>query len=160
TPGAASGGVARAPVNALQIVRSGPPAPDFAVSASPASQSVTQGGTATYTVTASALNGFGGTVALAASALPANTTASFAPASVAGSAPSTPTVTTTAGPPPGSSTLGISGTSGGVSRSAPVPLVVNGPPDFAIPATPASTTVAPGAPASYTVTITPVNGFT
>ena len=48
TPGASSGNK-RAPLNAVQIVPTAPPSPDFAISATPGSRSVTQGGGTTYT---------------------------------------------------------------------------------------------------------------
>src|SRR5215475_9930164 len=58
--------------------------PDFSISATPASQTVTAGSSATYTTTISALSGFTGTVNLSVSGLPSGATASFNPASVAG----------------------------------------------------------------------------
>ena len=61
TPGASTGNK-RAPVNAVQIVPTAPPSPDFAMSATPGSRTVTQGGGTTYTVTTTALNGFADTV--------------------------------------------------------------------------------------------------
>src|SRR6202030_2779759 len=51
--------------------------PDFAISASPTSQTVMAGGSTTYNVAIAALGGFTGTVTLSASGLPADATASF-----------------------------------------------------------------------------------
>jgi len=77
-----------------------PATPDFTVSASPASQSVSPGGAASYTVTVRSVNGnFAGVVGLTASGLPSGATASFSPANVSpgdGSATSTLTVQTAA----------------------------------------------------------------
>jgi len=77
-----------------------PAAPDFSVSASPGSQSVSPGGAASYTVTVRSTNGsFGGVVALTVSGLPTGATASFSPAQVTpgdSSATSTLTVQTAA----------------------------------------------------------------
>jgi sugar lactone lactonase YvrE len=72
-----------------------PPAADFSIVATPASQSVASGSSATYQVTIASVSGaFTQQVALAASGLPAGATASFAPASVTpGSAGSTSTLT-------------------------------------------------------------------
>ena len=127
TPGAASSGPLRAPVNGIQIVSTAPPAPDFTIAAAPGSQSVSQGSATSYSVTIGATNGFAGTVSLAVSGLPANATASFTPPSVSGSGTATLNVTTAASTPGGSSTLTISGSSGALTHSATVTLVVNAP---------------------------------
>ena len=76
TPGASAGN-RRAPVNAVQIIPTA--SPDFAISSTPSSGTVTQGGGTTYTVTTTALNGFADTVDLAVTGLPANATATFTP---------------------------------------------------------------------------------
>ena len=161
TPGASTG-IRRAPVNAVQIVPTASPSPDFAISSTPGSQTVTQGSGTTYTVTTTALNGFAATVNLAVTGLPANATATFTPASVAGAGNATLTVTTAANTPPGSSTLTITGTSGSLTRTATAGLVVNAspPPDFSVSATPGSRSVTQGGATSYTVTSSAVNGFT
>ena len=144
------------------LVVNAAPVPDFSVSATPGSRSVTQGGATSYTVTIGAVNGFSGTVNLALSGLPASATASFRPASVAGAGSATLTVTTAADTPVGSSTLTITGTSGSLTRTATVGLVVNAAPvpDFSVSATPGSRSVTQGGATSYTVTIGAVNGFT
>jgi hypothetical protein len=102
--------------------------PDFTISATPGTQSVQSGHSAAYTVTIASQNGFNGTVTLSAGGLPANTTASFNPASISGSGSSTLTVTTAGSTPNGSSTLTITGTSGSLSHTATVSLIVNPPP--------------------------------
>ena len=136
-------------------------APDFSVSASPASQSVTQGNSTSYTVTVTPSGGFTGTVTFSASGLPAGATASFVPASVTTSGSSTMTVTTASTTPTGSFPLTITGTSGTTSHTASVTLVVNAPVvgDFSIAATPASQTVTAGNGTSYTATVTGSGGF-
>ncbi|HVZ22697.1 MAG TPA: hypothetical protein VG871_16600 [Vicinamibacterales bacterium] len=55
-PGQASDGVRRAPINGLQIVPTGPPSPDFTISAAPSSNTVVAGGSATYTVSVGAVS--------------------------------------------------------------------------------------------------------
>jgi len=58
-------------------------APDFTVSATPAAETVSLGGVATYQVTVGEINGdFSGTVALSATGLPTGAMATFTPASV------------------------------------------------------------------------------
>jgi len=92
--------------------------PDFSVSVSPSSQTVTPGNSTTYTVTIGALNGFTGTVTLSASGLPTGASASFAPATITASGSSTMTVTTGSTTPTGTSTLTVTGTSGNLTHSA------------------------------------------
>jgi hypothetical protein len=98
------------------------------ISASPASQTVSQGNSTTYTVTITGQNGFNGTVTLGATGFGAGASGSFSPSSVAGSGTSTLTATTTSTAATGSFTINLTGTSGNLSHSATVTLVVNTPP--------------------------------
>src|SRR5262249_21296873 len=134
--------------------------PDFSVSASPASQTVTQGSGTSYTVTVTPTGGFAGTIDLTISGLPAGATATFVPASLA-SGNSTLTVNTIGSTPTGTFPLTITGTSGALTHTASVSLVVNAPVvgDFSVSATPASQTVPAGGGTSYTATVTGSGGF-
>jgi hypothetical protein len=134
--------------------------PDYSVTASPASQSVTQGNSTTYTATVTPTGGFTGTVALSVSGLPAGATGSFNPASLT-SGNSTLTVTTSSTTPTGTFPLTITGTSGTTTHTASVNLVVTAPVvgDFSISASPASQTVTAGNGTSYTAMITGSGGF-
>jgi MBG domain (YGX type)/Bacterial Ig-like domain (group 3)/Beta-propeller repeat len=103
-----------------------PPTPDFSISASPGSQTVTAGNTTTFTATLSAINGFIGAINLSASGLPSGATASFSPNSVTTSGNSTVTISaasssTTGGP----FTITITGTSGSLTESTTVSLTIN-----------------------------------
>lgn len=138
----------------------GAPTSDFSISASPSAQTVGQGNSITYTTSIGALNGFTGTVNLSVSGLPTGATASFSPTSVTGSANSTLTISTTTTTPTGSYTLTLTGTSGALSHTTTVTLVVQGPADFSISASPSSQTVTPGTNAAYTASINALNGFT
>src|SRR5207237_2476190 len=53
--------------------------PNYTVSASPSSLTITQGGSGTSTITLTPRNGFSGSVSLSASGLPSGVTASFSP---------------------------------------------------------------------------------
>jgi hypothetical protein len=86
---------------------------------------VVAGNNTSYTVTVGAQNGFAGTVALGAAGLPSGATASFNPASISGAGSSTLNITTAASSAVGTFTLTLSGTSGSLSHSANVTLVVN-----------------------------------
>jgi hypothetical protein len=135
--------------------------PDYSVTASPASQSVTQGNSTTYTATVTPTGGFTGTVSLSVSGLPAGANGSFNPASLT-SGNSTLTVTTSSTTPTGSFPLTITGTSGTTTHTASVTLVVTAPVvgDFSVTASPASQTVTAGNGTSYSATTTGSGGFT
>ena len=98
------------------------PAPDFSLAASPASQSIVRGRTASYSVSVSASNGFSGAVMLGVSGLPAGATASFSPNPT--SSTSTFSVVTSSTTKTGTFTLTISGTSGLLAHSTTVTLQV------------------------------------
>ena len=99
---------------------------DFTLGATPPSATVVVGISAQYSVTVSNLYGFSGSVSLSASGLLAGATASFSPATIAGSGTSTLTVTTTS-VTPGDYPLTITGTSGILVHSTTVMLYVTGP---------------------------------
>jgi len=134
---------------------------DFSLSATPASQAVDPGSSPTYTATVTPGAGFTGVVTFGVTGLPAGATAAFAPGSVTGLGTTTLTVTTSASTPSGTFPLRITATSGPVSHSFDVTLVVNvvvvG--DFTITATPASRTVPNGNSTTYAMAIAPNGGF-
>jgi hypothetical protein len=98
-----------------------PATPDFSLSASPASVTLTQGNMVTSTITVNPLNGFNGTVSFLASGLPSGLTASFNPTS----GTSTTTLTLTASSPVsvGTATVTITGTSGNLSHTTTVTVI-------------------------------------
>ena len=135
------------------------PTPNFSLAVSPASQSVSQGGSTAYTVTITAQNGFAGTVNLSAAGFGAGASGSFNPVSVTGGGTSTLSVSTTASAATGSFPITVTGSSGSLSHSATATLVVNPPADFTLSASPASQTVTQGGGTTYSVTVTGQNGF-
>ena len=134
-------------------------APDFTVAATPTSQSVTAGSPTTYGVNITAQNGYSGTATLAVTGLPTGATAQFTPASVSGSGTAQLTVSTAGLTPPGTYPLIITATSGSLTHTANVTLLVTSPPDFTISATPASRSVPAGSATTYSVNITALNGY-
>ena len=125
-----------------------PPTPSFGLSFTPASQSITAGGSANYTVRSTPSSGFNGSIALKLAALPSGVTATFSPTSITASGSSTLTVHTTATAAKGTTTLLVTGTSGALSRTASASVTIgsssgggstasSGPPSVA-PVTPAS----------------------
>jgi hypothetical protein len=125
TPGTASDGTRRAPLNGIQIVPLGTANPDFALSATPVTASVVQGSSASYTVSVGALNGFSGAVTLSVSGLPTGATSSFSPGAIGGGASSTLIISTAAITPANNSTLTITGTSGTLTHTTAVTLAVS-----------------------------------
>ncbi len=98
--------------------------PDFSLSAAPATQTVTTGGSTSYTATVMPSGGFTGAIDLSVSGLPSGAGASFNPASISnGSGSSTLNVTNAF--PAGNYTLTITGTSASLNHSSQVTLVVN-----------------------------------
>ena len=100
--------------------------PDFGMTVSPATQSVAAGGSATFQVSLTQLNGFGRSVNLTVSGLPTGTTGAFSPSSARPPATSTLTVTSTPGVAQGVYPLAVTGTSRSRSHAAPVTLIVGG----------------------------------
>jgi len=131
--------------------------PDFSLSASPSSRTVAQGGGTTYTATITAGIGFSGTVSLSVGGLPAGASGSFSPASISTSGSSTLSVSTSSTTPPGSYPLMVTATSGTLTHTTSVALVVSG--DFTISVTPSSASVRRGSSTRYMVTIAANPGF-
>jgi hypothetical protein len=136
-----------------------PASPDFAVSATPSSQNVTQGNGTSYTVSLVPSGGFTGAVGLSVSGLPQGATATFNPTSVTTSGSSTLNVSTVNSTPAGSYLLTITATSGALTHAATVTLVVNAPGSFTISATPPSQTVSRGSSTQFTIAISAQGSF-
>jgi subtilisin family serine protease len=144
----------------LSLVVTAPP--DFGLSFAPSSVTVAAGGGASFTVSASALNGFTGDVALSLAGLTSSqATWSFTPTSVAAGSGTSQLAITTAGTlAPGSYPLTITGVAGAMTHAAQGVLVVSQPPDFTLGVTPGSVTVKRGGQASAVVSVGSVSGFT
>ena len=98
--------------------------PDFSLSASPNSLTITQGSNGSSTITVTPQNSFTGSVTLAASGLPNGVTASFGANPT--TATSTLTLTASSTATTGVSTVTITGTSGSLSHTTTVALTVSG----------------------------------
>ncbi len=133
--------------------------PDFSLSASPASQTVTPGGSTSYTVTVTPSGGFSNSVTLSVSGLPGGATASFSPNPIAAGSSTLSVNSGTA--VPGTYTLTISGTGGAITHTTPVTLIITAPAaaDFSISASPGTVVTKRGNTATYTVSVTPSGGF-
>lgn len=135
-------------------------APNFSLSATPSTATVTQGAPAVYTVAIAGSNGFNGSVTLTATGLPAGAAATFSPNPATTS--STMTVTTSASTPAGTSTVTISGTSGALTHTTTVQLTVQQPAsvaDFGLSASPTSLRIDLGDSGTSAITVVPSGGF-
>jgi outer membrane protein assembly factor BamB len=146
-----SGGSSRTCTVELQVLQ---PA-DFQVAVMPGNQEVARGAKATYQVSIATAGGF--PVTLSASGLPRGATASFAP----GSSPEVQvlTVSLASDTPTGLWTFSVIAAGGGLKHTASVLLTVTGP-GFDLQAGPPSATVPRGGSASFSITVSPHNGFT
>jgi glucuronoarabinoxylan endo-1,4-beta-xylanase len=135
--------------------------PSFTLAPAPSTLSVTQGSTATDTVSVTDVDGFSGSVTLAASGLPSGVTATFGTNPTTGSSAVTFTASSTA-TTGGPVTVTIKGTSGTTTASTTIALTVNTKPasGFTLSPSPASLTVSQGSSGSDTITVTDTGGFT
>jgi subtilisin family serine protease len=122
------------PNKLLFVVNGGaPPVNDFSISVSPASGTVTAGGSTTATVSTATTSGSAQTVNLSASGLPSGASASFSPASVTSGGSSTMTITTSGSTPAGTFTVTITGTGTSATHTTSYSLTVNSPGGCASP---------------------------
>jgi hypothetical protein len=98
--------------------------PGFTITATPSSQTVSRGGTATYTVSVAAQNGFNGVVNFSVTGLRFLDRATFSPTTVTGSGTTTMTVNVSKFGRTATFPLTITGTSGSLNHSASVGLVI------------------------------------
>jgi hypothetical protein len=134
--------------------------PNFSLSASPSSLTVTQGSSGSSTITVTPSGGFTGSVSLSTSALPSGVTASFGTNPTTGTSVVTFTASSTA--TTGTSSVTITGTSGTLSHTTSISLTVNATatPNFSLSASPSSLSVTQGSSGSSTITVTQSGGFT
>src|SRR5262245_4458169 len=113
-------------LNVDQAIRAcAPPlTPDFALSSTPLTSTISPGDTTTYTISVTPSGGFNGAVNLTVSGLPDLATATFDPNPMLGSEASTLTITTEGSVEPGTYTLTITGLRGRLERTAAVALAV------------------------------------
>jgi glycosyl hydrolase family 113 len=116
------GGLTRS--TTLVVTVNAPPASDFTLSASPASLMVNRGASGASTITIARAGGFTNAVALSATGLPSGVTATFSPASATGTT-STLTLAASSAATTGTVNVTVSGTGGGLTRSATLSLTVN-----------------------------------
>jgi hypothetical protein len=134
--------------------------PNYTLSASPSSLTVTQGSSGSSTITVTPSGGFTGSVTLSNSALPSGVTATYGTNPTTGSSVVTFTASSTA--TTGTTSVTITGTSGTLSHTTSISLTINATatPNFSLSASPSSVSVTQGSTATSTITETPSGGFT
>ena len=136
---------------------------DFNVTAMLPSLVISAGTSNGTTVRVGSEGGFSSSVSLSMTGLPSGVSASFNPPSVTpapnGVATSALTISSTTSAPAGTYTVNVVGTFGNLTHSYPMTLKVNPPRDFSISATPTSNTIIRGQAASFTVSLTALNGY-
>jgi N-acetylmuramoyl-L-alanine amidase len=104
------------------LIAGSPPPPDFSLSVSPTSRTVTRGNSTTYTVAINRSGGFAAQVSLSVTGLPNGATGTFSPNPATGS--STFSVGTSSSTPRGTYALTVTGTDGSLTRTAAMSLQV------------------------------------
>lgn len=112
--------------NGVSAFGPGVAGPDFSMSVSPASGSVTAGSAVNATVSTSTLVGAAQSVALSASGLPAGAAASFSPQTVTSGSSATMSITTSSATPAGTYSVTVTGTGTSATHSTTFVLTVNG----------------------------------
>jgi cellulose 1,4-beta-cellobiosidase len=133
------------------------PATGFTLAASPTALSVTQGKTATDTITVTDIGGFTGSVTLVATGLPSGVTVAYGTNPTTSTSVLTFTATSTA--TAGLATVTITGTSGTTTATTSIALTVVGS-GFTLAASPTALSVTQGKTATDTITVTDTGGFT
>jgi hypothetical protein len=100
--------------------------PNFALTNSPATATVVQGGKATSTITTTVSGGFNSAISLSATGAPSGTTVSFNPSPIAapGSGSSAMTITVKSSTSVGTYPITVTGTGGGIQQRATFTLTV------------------------------------
>jgi uncharacterized repeat protein (TIGR03803 family) len=138
-------------------------APNFLISATPASVSVTQGNQGTSTLTTNISGGFNSTITLSASGVPSGSSVNFGtnPIPAPGAGSSTMTITVGASTAPGTYPITVTGNGEGVQQMTTVTLTViaAAQPSFSLNVSPPAIAVAQGSGGNATAMTTALNGF-
>lgn len=142
-------------------VSAAPPPFDFSISASPPTRKVTAGEVESYTIVVSLVSGEAKPVSLTLAGLPSEVKHSFNPPSSNPTFQSTLEVVTGKNAKPGTYTLTLTASGGGLSRTASLTLEIEAAPeeDFVITVTPTSSQVEQGEVATHVVTVNALAGF-
>jgi hypothetical protein len=139
-----------------------PPLPDFKGVVAPLTTILVPGGSVSFTVTLTPVNGWTGDVTMGATNLPNGITPSYNPVTVhGGNGTTTITLTAASTLPLGNYTFDLSGNSGGLTNTTVIPVTVNSSiGDFGGTVFPGIQNISQGSTATYPITISPIGGFT
>jgi endoglucanase len=152
-----SGALPVASTTIALTITAGTPA-GFKLSASPTTLSVTQGNTATDTITVTDTGGFTGSVTLSATGLPSGVTVAFATNPTTGASGLTFTASATA--TVGTSAVTITGTSGSTTATTTISLtVVSSTGGFTLAPAASTLSIAEGATGTDTITVADISPF-
>ena len=145
------------------IFNPGTGTPDYTLSASPTSLSVTQGSSGSTTISTATSGGFNSAISLSVSGLPSGVTASFNPASIAapGNGNSILTFSASSTAATGTVNATVTASGGGVAHTTTVALTISpaASPNFTVTASPASLSVTRGSSGNTTISTTVSGGF-
>jgi polygalacturonase len=141
----------------------GTTSPDFSLNVAPATQTVTAGSSATYTVSTAVVTGSPDPITLSANVPPpAGASVSFSPNPVAAGGSSTMTISTAASDPGETTAITVTGTDTAASHTAGTSLTVKpqggGGNQFSLSVAPGTQTITQGQAATYTVSAAAVSG--
>ena len=126
----------------------------FTLSSSASTSTIVVGkGSTTFPISASAPSGFTGNIALGC---PSNLTCSFSPSTIVAGQTSTLTVSNLTAALTSPYSFNVAGVSGSQSTTVSLTILLA---DYSLSVSPALNTIVSGAPAGYTLTLTPSNGF-
>jgi hypothetical protein len=145
--------------SALLVVQPAEQPFDFSMAASPTQQTITPGGSTTYTITVNLVSGSTQNVVLSVSGAPSGVSTSLNPTSGSPSFNSILSISTTSSVVPGQYVMTITGTAGAKTQTTTVTLTIGQAPDFRIDVSPASGTSTQGETASFSVNVVGLNGF-
>jgi uncharacterized membrane protein len=153
------GGIRQTTTVALTVTSGG--GPDFAISASPSSVTLTQGSQGGSTITTTISGGFNSSISLSASGVPMGVVVTFNPQTIPapGAGTSAMTINVLRLAQVGTYPITVTGNGGGIKHSTTVTLTVTAQPDFELSASPNSLTIVQGTQGNSTITSSIFNGF-
>ncbi len=131
---------------------------NFTLSPSPASVTVAAGASQSITLTVTTQNGFASPVALSAGA-PGGVSVSFSPSTLATSGSSTITIVAASNALPGTYTVAVNGTAGGLTRTTSITLVIAASPSFNLQANASTLKASTGSTSTLTLVTNALGGF-
>ncbi len=137
-----------------------PATPDFSLTITPNTQTISPGNATSFTINSRAINGFNQPIGLTATSTPTNSglTTSFSNSTIMAGTSTTLTVNAASNLGPSTFSIAITATAGQIVRTLTATVNITAP-DFSISIEPNSQTVVVGNKASFTIKTKAINGF-